>query len=237
MNEVEWLACADPTPMHTYLQDKASHRKLCLFGVACCRRIWHRIFIPSCRHAVEVAEWFIDGKVEFDELEDARTAAEGALQATETERFPSGEYSAIALALAPHWKPDRWPCVYSVASQATSAAARFSQMVGRNKKERKRNYLRGHQLEETAQSALLRDIFGNPFRPTSLVPSWLSWNDRTIPKMAQAIYEDRAFDRLPILADALEDAGCDDQEILDHCRSNGEHVRGCWVVDLLLGKS
>ena len=55
--------------------------------------------------------------------------------------------------------------------------------------------------------------------------------------MAQVIYDDRAFDRLPLLADAMEDAGCADQEILDHCRSNGEHVRGCWVVDLLLGKS
>ncbi len=66
---------------------------------------------------------------------------------------------------------------------------------------------------------------------------WLAWNDGAIPKMAQAIYDDRAFDRLPILADALEDAGCDNQEILDHCRSNGEHVRGCWVVDLILGKS
>ncbi len=63
------------------------------------------------------------------------------------------------------------------------------------------------------------------------------WNDATIPKVAQAIYDDRAFDRLPILADALEDAGCDNADLLTHCRSGGEHVRGCWVVDLLLGKS
>ena len=70
-----------------------------------------------------------------------------------------------------------------------------------------------------------------------LDPSWLAWNDGAIRKMAQAIYDARAFDRLPLLADALEDAGCTDAAILSHCREPGEHVRGCWVVDLLLGKS
>ena len=66
---------------------------------------------------------------------------------------------------------------------------------------------------------------------------WLAWNGGTIHHLAQAIYDERAFDRLPILADALEDAGCTDAAILDHCRQPGEHVRGCWVVDLLLGKT
>jgi len=82
----------------------------------------------------------------------------------------------------------------------------------------------------------LRDIFGNPFRPVTVNPGWLAWNDGTVPRIAQAIYDERAFDRMTILADALEDAGCTDQDILGHCRSGGEHVRGCWVVDLLLGK-
>jgi hypothetical protein len=62
---------------------------------------------------------------------------------------------------------------------------------------------------------------------SNFAPSWLSWNDGTVVKMAQAIYDDRAFDRLPILADALEDAGCSDADILAHCRSEGPHVRGC----------
>ncbi len=87
-------------------------------------------------------------------------------------------------------------------------------------------------------ASLLRDIAGNLFRPQPVIDSsWLSWNDRIIPKLAQAIYDDRAFDRLPILADALEEAGCTNADILNHCRQPGEHVRGCWVVDLLLGKS
>jgi hypothetical protein len=82
-------------------------------------------------------------------------------------------------------------------------------------------------------SAIVRDIFGNPFRPVAVDRAWLT---PTVTSLAQAIYDDRAFDRLPILADALEDAGCTDHDILAHCRGGGEHVRGCRVVDLLLGK-
>jgi hypothetical protein len=88
-----------------------------------------------------------------------------------------------------------------------------------------------------APAALLRDVFGNPFRPLPQVnPAWLAWEGGTVPKVAQATYDERAFDRLPVLADALEDAGCTDADILGHCRISGDHVRGCWVVDLVLEK-
>ncbi|WP_246173508.1 hypothetical protein [Limnoglobus roseus] len=87
--------------------------------------------------------------------------------------------------------------------------------------------------EREEQGPLLRDIFGNPFRPVTFSPAWLT---PTAVGLAQAIYEDRAFDRLPILADALQDAGCEDEAILGHCRGDGPHVRGCWVVDGVLGK-
>jgi hypothetical protein len=79
----------------------------------------------------------------------------------------------------------------------------------------------------------IRCIFGNPFRPAALDPSWLT---STVVLLGRGIYEERAFDRLPILADALQDAGCDNADVLDHCRGPGPHVRGCWVVDLVLGK-
>ena len=91
--------------------------------------------------------------------------------------------------------------------------------------------------ELTAQAALLRDIVGNSYRSITPNPDWSTWQDATIPKIAQAIYADRAFGNLPILADALEETGCDDADILAHCRSGGEHVRGCWVIDRILGKS
>jgi hypothetical protein len=88
--------------------------------------------------------------------------------------------------------------------------------------------------EEARQhSLLIRDIFGNPFRPVTLDLRWLT---APVIHLSRAIYEERAFDRMPILADALMDAGCDDDDILNHCRGDGPHVRGCWVVDLILGK-
>jgi hypothetical protein len=83
------------------------------------------------------------------------------------------------------------------------------------------------------QCRLLRDIFGNLFRPVTLDPTWPT---PTVVGLAQTIYDNRAFDRLPELADALEGAGCTNADVLDHCREQGEHVRGCWVVDLILGK-
>jgi len=83
-------------------------------------------------------------------------------------------------------------------------------------------------------SWLLRCIFGNPFRPVTFSPAWRS---ETTVSLANGIYEERAFDRLPILADALEEAGCDHTDVLTHCRGLGPHARGCWVVDGVLGKS
>lgn len=90
-------------------------------------------------------------------------------------------------------------------------------------------------VERNAQLELVRDIFGPlPFRPVSVTPAWITL---TVTRLATAIYTDRAFDRLPILADALEDAGCCNADILTHCRQPGEHCRGCWVVDLLLDRA
>jgi hypothetical protein len=88
------------------------------------------------------------------------------------------------------------------------------------------------------EAELLRDILGNPFRPSAPLPRFVvGWNDSTVRRIAAGIYEERAFDRLPILADALLDAGCDNEELIAHCRGEGPHVRGRWAVDLILGKS
>jgi hypothetical protein len=87
--------------------------------------------------------------------------------------------------------------------------------------------------EYAIQAELLRDIIGNPFHPRVFEPQWRT---STVLAIAEGIYEDRAFDRLPILADALQEAGCEDEQILGHCREDGTHVRGCWVIDLILGR-
>ena len=86
----------------------------------------------------------------------------------------------------------------------------------------------------TAQTAIFKDIFGNPFRPVAFDPAWRS---EAAVALARAAYEGRNFTLLPILADALEEAGCDHPDVLTHCRGPGPHVRGCWVVDLVLNKS
>ena len=100
--------------------------------------------------------------------------------------------------------------------------------------------MRRHELEEsseqserTIQTARLRDIFGNPFRPASFDPPW---RIHSVIGLAQTIYNERAFDKVPELGDALERARCSEEAILNHCREPGEHVRGCWVVDVVLGK-
>jgi hypothetical protein len=90
-----------------------------------------------------------------------------------------------------------------------------------------------HELKHW-QCSFRRDIFGNPFRPVTVDPSWRT---PTVTALAEAIYADRAFDRPPVLADALEEAGCDNADVLAHCRGDGPHVRGCWVVDLVLGEN
>jgi hypothetical protein len=99
--------------------------------------------------------------------------------------------------------------------------------------------LDGPETEGEIQRAIaniLRDIFGNPFRPVQVNAQRLTWNGGTVTLIAQEIYEQRVFGSLPILADALEDAGCSDVAILDHCRCPDNHVRGCWLLDRLLGK-
>jgi hypothetical protein len=128
-------------------------------------------------------------------------------------------------------------------SAARAAARGLPRVVGDDQAWRAaaRAVARSSSLIEAA--GLLRDIFGNPFRPVLLDRCWLAWQNGTIVKLAQAAYEVRVLssglldnDRLAILADALEDAGCTDAEMLAHCREPAEHVRGCWLLDLLLAK-
>ena len=90
--------------------------------------------------------------------------------------------------------------------------------------------------ERSAQAVLLRDITPNPFQPVIFERSWLHWNDGCMPKLAQAIYDERRFADLAILADALEEAGCTNHDLLDHCRSVQEHLRGCWALDCVLAR-
>jgi hypothetical protein len=214
MTEAEWLACTDPAPMFGLLHGKASDRKLRLFAVACCRRIWNLIPNGACRQAVEISERYADGAMRSTELEAARAT----IGARPSRRLYGGRMSGRTAAVR---------ATIASAEDAAHAAARAARAAVQRTKE----------MEKRGQSDLLRCVFGNPFRLLFPIPqAILAWNDGTVQKIAQAIYDQRAFDCLPILADALEEAGCDNKDILAHCRGPGPHARGCWLIDLLLGK-
>jgi hypothetical protein len=232
MTEMEWLACSDPQPMLEFVSGQAGDRKLRLFACACVRRVWHLLADPRSRRAVEVAERYADGEADAEDLRlaviGAESMAESLLAASAAtagqEAHTSAAFAAFNATMSAALAAD-----YSAAGAGSAAyhAATAAAVP---------SAARVREAERSRQASLLREIFGNPVRPTPVVPAWLAWNDGTVVKLAQAIYEERGFDRLPILADALEEAGCADADLLGHLRGSGPHVRGCWAVDLLLGK-
>jgi hypothetical protein len=228
MTEAEWLSCNDPQQMLEFLQDSSSvsQRKLRLFAAACCRRIWPLLADIRSRTSIEVAEHFADGQADKYQLKAACKAADKA-----NAQSPSGANFG-QLDAAAHVAELDLSC--SAADAASTAADAASKDPIGNRMAR---------VEECRQQArLLREIFGLfPFHPFPRLPAQvMAWNDGCVVKLATAIYDERDFthDRMGVLADALEEAGLEDREVLSHCRQEeAVHVRGCWCVDLLLGKS
>jgi hypothetical protein len=206
------------------LRGMASDRKLRLFAVACCRRIWHLLSDTASRRAVEAAELFADEQISKEELQSAFVTGTSAMLA---ERGNLAYVSSgggrggpvMAAYITAFVGVDSCGAAEGVASCAIRAA------TGNGGDE---------WTERAKQVGILRDIIGNPFRPVALDPAWRT---PAVFHLAQALYDDRAFDQLPILADALEEAGCREQSVLDHLRSPGPHVRGCWALDLILGRA
>jgi hypothetical protein len=198
---------------HLYRNAIVSDRKLRLFACACCRRLWP-VLEERARRVVVGVEQYADGRLnELDLVNLSGAAQDIALPARPEHSAAEAVVQAASRIATAHLTAAQ----NSAALTATAAAA----------------VRRG---EKKAQRDLLRDLFGNPFRPTKVQPAWGEWNGGTLVQMAQVIYDEHRFGDLPILADALEEAGCADRAILAHCRSGGEHARGCWVVDQLLGK-
>jgi hypothetical protein len=222
--EADWLAGTDPEPMLEWLRGWASDRKLRLFAVACCRRLWQLLPAEGC-DAVLVAERYADGAATSAE---ASAAALSAAQAARVASQPTrGLWAAHHAAAPEQWGQTAWGSA-SFAARAAGAAA-----AGVTDQEVTRPEGRVRRGEGRAQCRLLRCVFGNPFRPVAQDPSWRS---REVLALAGSIYDGRAFEAIPILADALVDAGCANEDILNHLRGPGVHVRGCWALDLLLGR-
>jgi hypothetical protein len=208
VTEAEWYFYATPTPMLLHLGDRASERKLLLFACACNYR-WLR-HTPDARFQRDTQDM-------ENRAEAVENRAGGRITAQEFviifSTVPEGRQRLIF----PYSPYTPAPSTEDAASAAGPEPDYY--------------------WELQAQAELVRDIFGNPFRSVTVDPALLAWAGGTVAGLARAVYDERAFDRLPILADALEDAGCAHAAILRHCRGRGVHVRGCWVVDLLLGKS
>jgi hypothetical protein len=219
MTEQEWAECTDSTPMLEFLRGKASDRKLRLFAVGCCCRILRLVTDQRSVNAVLVADRYIDGAASLDELKEAaleaRRAYENAFQTND-----NAAQSVVYLA------SDGQDAAALAAAYAGHAVGH--ELAAAHRSEYDENYAAGAANEQKAQAALLRHIIGNPFRPYPAPPSW----PPTVVQLAESLYagQDCAF----ALHDALLEAG--HAELAEHFREEKSHPKGCWVVDLILGK-
>jgi hypothetical protein len=245
LNEAEWLAAPHLIWMVSYLLNEqrdrpGENRRHILFGCACCRSAWDMIQSDAARRLVELAEDYADGKLSEAE-------------------FKAGANPALFADLQPHYRGLGGPgqlsarAIHAIGGVIELALDNYRMSHGAytvaqetSRDPQKDFFPTPHrpmspkggcvppdfeQIQDKVQ--LLRDIFGNPFRPVAFDRDWRT---STALALARQMYETREFSAMPILADALQDAGCDNDEILNHCRDLGPHVRGCWVVDLVLGK-
>jgi hypothetical protein len=259
MTEKEWLESSDPLAMAEFVGNdwdrgkadwvpsefKFSDRRFRLLACACCR-LAERTFKSAQLQALDSAEQFVEGRLgpdefkvliegvgddqgEFhdtlyrDQLPDRKLIAAHLISCAclhpRDQAYPSD--CAIEAAFGASFLPPSEVRMFRSSEPKTSA---FGQLY----------YPIVFEIRSVLISGLIRDLFGNPFRPVAFDPRWRTAD--TV-GLARGIYDERAFDRLPLLADALMDAGCADEQVLGHCRSEGPHVRGCWVVDLVLGKA
>ena len=228
MTEAEWLACTDPSAMIHFLATRKHWRKVRLFACACCRRVEHWLVDETIGKALLSAERYADGLIKSSTAQTWYRKAYAARDSLpkSSDLTPNWlAYHAVCEAVVGdpyeaylYTHTTVAQCLARVSGAATGSAAWEAAI----------------KTELNSLSKLLRDLIGNPFQPVMGDPVCHS---SVVRNLAASIYADRTFDHLPILADALEEAGCTDADILGHCRSPGPHVRGCWVVDLILGKA
>lgn len=247
MDAATWQSCGDTDQMLRWLIEsgKATDRKLRLFGCACCRRVWPLLVDERLRHTVEVAELLADGLADESDWNEACAAARVALS---NMILRKRQVAALVLRLG---ERDLRNAAGPIAREVALAFARhqatdFELLLPYDLTEGRRQWAPKLDLhaydrlsfqEEHHLCTLLRDIF-HPFRKGA-INSEMPWRDEKVERIAQELCMERDFmpERMGLLADALEKTGCNDEEVLAHCRAGGVHVLGCWVLDLILGKS
>jgi hypothetical protein len=236
MQEYAWLHGSDYRGMIGAIGKQASSRKLGLTACALVRRVWTTFNDPRPRIAIETAEDYADFQATKPQVKAAKQSLHAFIEDTRVQWLQDK-------ANVPEWA---WTDPEYAEWWGVSPPSGIPESVGLIQLVLKPSRVNIDTLLAVAQSfeitrvdqrhlcELLRDIFGNPFRPAPFSPDWRT---DTAAALARVMYESREFSAMPILADALQDAGCDNESILAHCRdTNQAHVRGCWVVDLLLGK-
>jgi hypothetical protein len=249
MTEDEWLAEINWQPMVKYLKDKGDKRKWTLYVCAGLRSIWELLYDESSRQAVEVAERAADGDATKDEISYASWSAESATfgcdfdndfirsEKRNSSNTPSikrlvemGVYTEEDLISSKEYIGDR-----EIVNRLSHVADIAYHVTYQIKDQGVGDHLIHHLINLTDWPGgwLVREIFGNPFQPAvDATP----WQTETVLAIARKIYAERTFELLPILADALEEAGCDSEAMLQHLRGPGPHFLGCWALDTVLGK-
>lgn len=234
--------------MLKYLTGKVSDRKLRLFACACSRQVWDEMTDAGSRTALTLSERFADEEASAEELTEAHSVAAGIVRPLERHWGPATRQAGAArtaeAAARPHaltargTRAKRARPGMQVAEEASNAA-KWTRLWTQRRTSDPERLAEQFAVIAADQAALLRDLIGNPFRPVFIPPAYLG---KEVLALAQAAYEERTLpsgelelERLAVLSDAVEEAGCDDASLLDHLRSPGPHVRGCWVVDLILG--
>ena len=262
MTEQEWSCFDDSEAVLKQMRQMLGSRKVRLLAVAWCYRLWELLDDRS-RNGVEAAEQYADGRIDPESFQETLDAAKDAwigavdlASQIEDERGFGDDRANAAIHATDAAYRVMWndadevsidgevECVQYVMSRMMDAT--FLQNKTRVDIASRMNldsWTEHTDSEWEIVSTIIRDLGGNPFRPVVINPTWLAWNNSTVPKFAQAAYHDRQLPaghldtaRLATLADALEEAGCDIKDILDHLRGPGPHVRGCWAVDLILGR-
>jgi hypothetical protein len=217
MDEHQWLTGTGPKWMLEHVRPHVSPRKLRLFTCASLHRVESVLAEPAGLRAVQAVEALADGTMSHPAaLGTVQRAISDLSLSQSLDGFTGGPLHVL---IARSTLEDPW-----AAAQAYAWLVAHSQANGRREE------------ELAAQCDLLRCLFGNPFRPVPLQPEWLTGNGGAAHHLARVIDDEQRFAEMPILADALEEAGCSHPDVLNHCRQH-VHARGCWVLDLLLGRA
>jgi hypothetical protein len=252
MTQADWWACGDPQEMLAFLKTSGllTDRKARLFAVACCRRVWHLMRDERSRQAVDVSEGLADDLVHEEAWQPAADAAIVALVAASEAYAASAATADMAAHAAASCAADAIMAVTSVDWEAGPALHVEAQSAAGGACHAAASAVDSASADTShsawfaecaAQASLLRCIVGNPLRPRLVIDC--NTLTQHVLAVAHTAYADQLLPsghldpaRLAVLAQALQDAGCTDAELLGHLRREGPHVRGCFAVDALLGK-